>query len=194
MRHLISTGFSLLALLGLGSVAAAEQVDNPVYVAWAQYKPGTYVTHAGEAVVEMSDPSGRVSAPAAMKFTVTQTLIEITPAGAVIEATIRVTGADGKTQLTNERHTSPAKIEKDNLSLGGFLPQGDRGRDLRLVKSGTENLTYKEEKFEARTLERAAPATATKPAASETKLTWEKTWQVAKVPGGLARLALKGVS
>lgn len=106
----------LTAIVGCGSPPAAQTavpappappssrpVEHPDYAAWKKFKPGTVVKR--RAVVSRADSANKVVA------TETFTLIELTPAGAVVERqkTVERIGEEARVDVAPpERRTAPA--------------------------------------------------------------------------------------
>src|SRR5512146_2882612 len=89
---------TVLVILSSGTVAMAEQIDNPQYASWSKFKPGTSITRKAEV-----DVNGQK-----MATETTTTLVEVTPEKAVIENKTSMPGMD----MPGQKMDIPAKIEK----------------------------------------------------------------------------------
>ncbi len=114
------------------TVLAQEKVDNPRYLEWSKYKPGTYVKM--EMVAAMGEQK--------MKTTMTTTLKEVTPEKAVLEMKIEMSMPGVPPQV--KQMTEPAKIEKAKIKP----TNPEEMPNCKIINKGTEDIkvgdtTYK---------------------------------------------------
>jgi hypothetical protein len=88
----------------LAGVARADDTmgDNPAYLSWAKFKPGTVVKYSTDAT-----EAGNISSTE-----ITQTLKDINPDKATIEVKMSMVMAGNKTDLPVTTHEIAAKIKK----------------------------------------------------------------------------------
>lgn len=142
-------------------------VDNPHYLAWAKYKPGTQVQ------LDMNILNGGQQ----MTTTVTTTLNEITPERAVVQSVAKRSVPDmpdGEAHV--QLHTFDAKVHQSEAERA-MLPAGAEGATKEI---GTENVEAAGETYETH-VRAFAGTVRTLPATS-------KLWRSDNVPGGLVKM------
>jgi len=94
----------VLVVCGLFCVvtAWAEEIDNPAYKSWSQFKPGSFVTY--KATIKMG--------AATTETKVTQTLKTVTPEKVVIEVSTVMTVAGEEVEQAGQPMEHLARIEK----------------------------------------------------------------------------------
>ncbi|HBC85699.1 MAG TPA: hypothetical protein DCZ94_01965 [Lentisphaeria bacterium] len=113
------------------TVLAQEKVDNPRYLEWSKYKPGTLIK------MEMSMPQN-------MKSTMTTTLKEVTPEKVVLEMKTSMAIPGMAPQENVLSVIEPAKIEKAKVKP----VSPEQMPNCKVINKGTEDLkvggkTYK---------------------------------------------------
>jgi hypothetical protein len=175
---------------GAAATPAGEQVENPIYKAWASHKPGTTV------VTKMTvNFAGNPN-----ESTVTQKLVSVAPDKVVVERTTEGGFGGGGGQPIQQE--IPAKIAK---SQEGVLPAGfgRGGRGARGgagaaatppaptdMKTGTDKVTIAGKTYEATTREYGM--TMPGRGGGEGTKTQVKAWYSNDVPGGLLKSETKG--
>jgi hypothetical protein len=154
-------------VVACGSVAFAEQIDNPAYTAWAKFKPGTSVTTKTETVSKMGGTENK------MEMTTTTKLVDLKPDEATIEMTtqMKMGGADMPASTTPPQKI-PAKIDKP-ADAGGTAPKVDK-------KEGTDKVEVGGKTYNTKTVETTTDANGMK--------TTAKVWQSDEVPGGMVKM------
>ena len=181
---------ALLAFLTLGalsSAAFAEQVDNPVYVSWAKYKPGTTVTYKQTA--EMSMMQGMKT-----ETTITTKLVEVKPEAVTLESTTKMSigGQEFAAPGTGTpiKQTIPAKVEKGQENI----PPGVNANNAQVkdMKDGKDNVEVSGKKYDTATHEFTMIAEMPANAGGGTMNMQVKTWNTTDVPGGFVKSESNG--
>jgi hypothetical protein len=139
IRALMAAGM-LLVLLPLPAAAGGdkdEEVDNPMYAAWAGFKPGATAT-----LTEQTTYSGDTN-PVPDQKVVTYTLLSVSPDKVVVQAVVVEQELLGTVESAPTRHTYPAKLKKSYLAVAA--------PDLN-AKKGEEALKWKGKEVKCRTL------------------------------------------
>jgi hypothetical protein len=146
-----------------------ELVDNPRYLAWSKYKPGTAVDL--EMAMDLGGGAQRMTTQIAQK------LLEVTPEKVVVESVARMSipglpNAQNQTQT----HTFDARVPKSKAEKSN-LPTGADGETKEI---GTEKMDVAGKSYECKVSEftgkvQGAPAQG-------------KQWRTTEVPGGLVKL------
>ena len=150
----------------LASAAFAEQVDNPQYVGWSKFKPGTTVTLKTETATKMGGNETK------MTSTTTSKLVDINPNEATVETTTKMSmnGMDMPAN-TMPPQKIPAKVDK---------PAGGANGQKAEVKEGTDKVEVGGKSYNTKTTETTTDMNGTK--------TVSKTWMSDEVPGGLVKM------
>jgi hypothetical protein len=127
----------LLPLPGAAQGDKDEMVDNPMYAAWAGFKPGATAT-----VVEKTTYSDDKN-PIPDEKVVTYTLVSVSPDKVVVRAVVVEKELLGTVESAPTRHTYPAKLKKSYLAVAA--------PDLN-AKKGEETITFKGKPMECKTL------------------------------------------
>lgn len=171
---------------GAATAPAVEQVENPIYKAWASHKPGTTVV-----TKSTIDFAGNPN-----ESTVTQKLVSVAADKVVVERTTEGGFGGGGEPVQQE---IPAKIAKGQE---GVLPAGfGRGRGRggaggapppapTDMKTGTDKVTIGGKTYDATTREYGMML-AGRGGGEGTKTT-VKAWYSNDVPGGLLKSETKG--
>lgn len=171
---------------GAAAAPAGEQVDNPIYKAWASHKPGTTVV-----TKSTFDFGGNNN-----ESTVTQKLVSVAPDKVVVERTTEGGFGGGGGQPVQQ--DIPAKIAKGQE---GVLPAGfgrGRGRGGNAapppaptdMKTGTDKVTVGDKTYDANTREYGMMLPGR--GGGEGTKTTVKAWYSNDVPGGLLKSETKG--
>ncbi len=138
----------ILAVLWLtASIASAELVDNPYYLHWARFKPGSYVTtKATTKVASMTNESEQ-----------TYTLKSITPQKAILETRMTVIAGGNRTAMPPSTMEIPAKVEK-----GKAVSVTDTKANGKVIGQGEEVLTINDKKVKTKWVKSMAEYSGTK--------------------------------
>jgi len=175
MRKTLSLVCAAFCLAAASGAVRAEQVDNPAYVAWSKHKPGTTVTYKSTTDIKMSGQSISTEA------TVTQTLKEVKPEGAVVEITGKVSTGGQEQAIPARTITVLAKIEKGKEGL----PAEMKG-EVSDMKIGKDTVEVNGKKYETETREYSMKMT--EPIAMTSQ---SKSWTTTDVPGGMLKSETK---
>jgi len=185
MRHSVRF-LAAFSILGLASAAFAQQVDNPAYLTWAKYKPGTTTTLQQSATMAMMPTMVTTT-------TITQKLLEVKPDSATVEVTTK-TSMMGQNSENKSTNVIPAKVDKGQE----YTPQAkpDMKIEIKDMKEGKETIDVKGAKVDTVTREftaimtSTATAPATNPAAAMMAggmTSKVKIWTTPDVPGGTVK-------
>jgi len=166
IRALLTSGF-LVVSLPLAATAGDkddEMVDNPMYSAWANFKPGATST-----VSENTTYSGDTN-PVPDRKTITYTLVSVSADKVVIRAVVVEQDVLGTIESAPTKHTYPAKLKKSYLA--------EAAPELR-AKKGEETITWKGKEIPCRTL--------TGSYKKEGEAVEFKFWVNDRVPGGFVK-------
>jgi hypothetical protein len=167
---------------GLSGAALGEQVDNPVYTAWAQYKPGTSVSYKQTTTVEIPNAGSHAS-----EMTITQKLVEVKPDGVTVEGSTTMSMNGREMQMPASTQVIRAKVEKDQVGVPQFSKAGDTQATVKDVKLGTDTVDVKGTATAAKTREMTVEMTAPQ------QMTMHiKSWGVEGIPGGLVKMESTG--
>ncbi|HEV2295086.1 MAG TPA: hypothetical protein VGR35_14620 [Tepidisphaeraceae bacterium] len=152
------------------TTAPEPMVDNPHYLAWSKYKPGTQVD------LDMKVRAG------GQQFTtnVTLTLEEVTPERAVVESVSKMHVPGLLAQEQKQVHTFSAKVPKSEAEQAD-LPPGSTGEVKDL---GTETIQVAGKRYDAKVIEFTGSAGG--------NVTQGKMWRSDEVPGGLLKMESSG--
>jgi hypothetical protein len=139
-------------------------VDNPMYTAWAGFKPGATATVA-ETTTYTSDKN-----PIPDKKVVTYTLLNVSPNEVVVSAVVVEQDLLGSIESAPTKHHFPAKLKKSYLAVAA--------PDLN-AKKGEETIKWKDKDVKCKTLY----GSYTK----EGETVEFKAWMNDKVPGGVVK-------
>jgi len=139
IRALLASGI-LIVSLPLPATAGDkddETVDNPMYTAWAKFKPGATAT-----LSENTTYSGDTN-PVPDKKVVTYRLLSVSPDKVVVSAVVVEQEALGTVESAPTKHTYPAKLKKSYLAAAAPELQ---------AKKGEETITWKGKELPCKTL------------------------------------------
>ncbi len=116
------------------TVLAAEMVDNPRYLDWSKYKPGTFIKMQSTTVAGGQN----------IKSTITTTLKEVTADKLMLEMKTSMAIPGIPAQETSTMMTEPSKIEKAKIKP----TTPEEMPNCKILNKGTEDLkigdkTYK---------------------------------------------------
>jgi hypothetical protein len=114
-----------------------EMVDNPMYKAWAKFKPGATST-----VSESTTYSGDTN-PVPDHKTITYTLVSVSPDKVVVSAVTVEQEVLGTVESAPTKHTYPAKLKKSYLAKAA--PELE-------AKKGEDTITWEGKEVKCRTL------------------------------------------
>jgi hypothetical protein len=141
---------TLLTLLALGTLflsvpflAAAEDdkdklIDNPIYGAWSNHKPGAAAT-----VAETTTYSGEEKNQLPDHKVITYTLLSVSDAKVVVRAVVVEQELLGTVEASPTKHSYPAKLKKSYVEAA--LPDLD-------AKKGEETIEWKGKEIKCKTL------------------------------------------
>jgi hypothetical protein len=164
LRALLATGSLFVCLPLLGAAEGDEMVENPMYAAWAGFKPGAAAT-----VLEKTTYSGNQN-PVPDEKVVTYTLVSVSPDHVVVRAVVVEQEVLGTVESAPTRHIYPAKLKKSYLAAA--LP------DLN-AKKGEDTITFDGKPIKCQTLS----GSYTK----EGETVEFKAWINDHVPGGVVK-------
>jgi hypothetical protein len=129
---LFLTALSLTLVFMTLPLLAAELVDNPMYLHWARFKPGTFVT------LKMTMKMPAMTTESEMTYT----LKEITPQKAVLEVNTTTMVGGKATAMPASKQEIPARIEKAKVGdvTVRAKPSG------KILGQGNETFTIKDKK------------------------------------------------
>ena len=209
MRHFLK--FSLAAaVLGLSTVALADQIDNSEYKEWASYKPGTSITmkqstELGQMALPPGMPAGMDMSSMMPSTTTTTKLVEVKPDSLTLELTSTMTQM-GRSNDNKTTRVVPAKIEKPTtVPAATASTQAAQVKDMKEGKevvevAGKKVNTITHEFTTTGTVDTGAPADIPgrgragrgAPAAGGTPTeSHVKTWTSSEVPGGSVKMEAK---
>jgi hypothetical protein len=165
IRALLASGI-LVASLPLAGTAGDkdEMVDNPMYTAWAHFKPGATAT-----LSEHTTYSGDTN-PVPDRKVITYTLLSVSPEKVVVQAVVVEQEVLGTVESAPTKHTYPAKLKKSYLA--------EAAPELK-AKKGEETITWKGKEIKCRTL--------TGSYKKEGEAVEFKFWVNGSVPGGFVK-------
>jgi hypothetical protein len=158
---------SLFGLLPLSEAADGdkdEMVDNPMYVAWAGFKPGATST-----VVEKTTYSDDQN-PVPDEKVVTYTLVSVSADQVVVRAVVVEQELLGTVESAPTRHTYPAKLKKSYLAVAAPELTAQKGEDT---------ITFKGESIKCQTLSGSYK--------KEGETVEFKAWINDRIPGGVVK-------
>ncbi len=197
---------ALMGALFVASAArpasAADMVDNPNYLAWAQYKPGATVTFQG--TLELGSLAGE--APTVVDQQVIYTLVNLGAEGAIVQCSTSVNNNGKWLTYPPQLLKIAAKTEKGTegvLSTDDGTPDVKRElKDIQVTKGkidlfGNPNLPAGQNNainYDATIRDYTVKVTTLTTDKMETTITMRsKGWYVEGIPGGLARVESIGV-
>jgi len=166
IRALLASGI-LVVSLPLAAIAGDkedEMVDNPMYTAWADFKPGATAT-----VTENTTYSGDTN-PVPDRKVVTYTLLSVSPDKVVVRAVVVEQEVLGTVENAPTKHTYPAKLKKSYLAAAAPELQ---------AKKGEETITWKGKEIPCKTLSGSYK--------KEGEAVEFKAWSNDRVPGGVVK-------
>jgi len=114
----------LVVSLPLAAISADdEMVDNPMYNAWASFKPGATAT-----VLEKTTYSGDKS-PVPDEKVITYTLVSVSKEKVVVRTVVVEQEVFGSVENSASRHTYPAKLKKTYLEEAVPELQAKKGEE-----------------------------------------------------------------
>ena len=190
---------AVLAVMGFASAAfATDQIDNPEYARWSQYKPGTFVTTQqtmdmpGMAAANPNMPAGMNMASMMPQTKTTTKLTEVKPDALTLEVSIDTTQA-GRTTSNKTTRTVTAKIDKPATTAPAV--EGVQG-EVKDLKEGKETVDLKGAKVDTVTKEFTTVLTGSPMAGGRaargggptTPTTAHmKIWTSTTIPGGMVK-------
>jgi hypothetical protein len=166
IRALLASGILVMSL-PLPVIAGNkddEMVDNPMYTAWANFKPGATAT-----VSEKTTYSGDTN-PVPDQKVITYTLLSVSPDKVVVSAVTVEQEALGTVESAPTKHTYPAKLKKSYLT--------EAAPELQ-AKKGEDTITWKDKEIKCKTL-----SGSYKKEGEEVEF---KFWINESVPGGFVK-------
>jgi len=166
IRALLASGILVMSLPLLATAGDKddEMVDNPMYTAWANFKPGAKST-----VSENTTYSGDTN-PVPDRKVVTYTLLSVSPEKVVVRAVVVEQELLGTVENAPTKHTYPAKLKKSYLAAAA--------PELH-AKKGEETITWKDKELQCKTLSGSYK--------KEGDTVEFKFWGHESVPGGIVK-------
>lgn len=143
-----------------------KKIENPIYAAWAKFKVGAWVRH-----VSTTEAAGQTT-----KQTITQKLVELTEAKAVVEMVMSM-------EVAGQKMDMPASRTEHEKMMDEYKPTAMPEGQKPTVKEGEEKLTVAGKELACKTVESSGEASGTK--------YWSKIWTCADVPGGQVQMETK---
>ena len=162
IRHLLATAF-VIALATTANVAA-ENVEGPIYKSWSKSKVGTSVTVKSVTVMK----GQRVES------TLRYTLLELTPAKAVVEMVVTSKGVENRPQRLEHRRDFPLMAGMKKEDIGKPPADAEQGEETINV-AGKD---YKAQWYDIKSRVEAGEAIA-------------RTWTTPEFPGMLLKSVLR---
>jgi len=100
-----------------------EMVDNPMYGAWAKFKPGATVT-----MFEKTTYSGE-NTPVPDEKVITSTLVSVSDGKVVVSSVVVEQEVFGTVENSPAKHNYPAKLKKSHVAEAVPELQGKRGEE-----------------------------------------------------------------
>jgi hypothetical protein len=165
---------AVLTCLALATAWGAdpdELVTNPRYKGWADFKPGTTVTHKEKSRFPAGSPQGKYYPEGVDERDVTYKLISVSPEKVVIETVVLDYELLSQVQAAPTRIIYPAKVKRAHV---------EGAREQLKVKEGKEDIevlgkTHKCEWYETTRM------------TSDGEVMTRKRWIAADVPGGILK-------
>jgi len=165
IRALLASGFLVVTLpLAATGGDKDEMVDNPMYTAWANFKPGATAT-----AFEKTTYSGDKN-PVPEQKEITYTLLSVSPGKVVVRAVVVEKEVLGTVENGPTKHTYPAKLKKSYLA--------EAAPELH-AKKGEETIMWKGKELKCKTLSGSYK--------KEDDMVDFKIWTHDKVPGGIVK-------
>jgi hypothetical protein len=164
IRALLAIGILVVFLPLPATGGDEEMVDNPMYTAWAKFKPGATVT-----LSEHTTYSGDTN-PVPDHKLITYTLQSVSPDKVVVRAVTVEQEALGTVESAATKHSYPAKLKKSYLAKAAPELQ---------AKKGEESIKWKDKELECKTL-----SGSYKKEGDEVEF---KFWVNDSVPGGFVK-------
>ncbi|NBB95746.1 MAG: hypothetical protein GVY16_08400 [Planctomycetes bacterium] len=161
---MLRQGAVLVVLLACCSLVQAETIDNPEYLAWAEFDAGASST------IVMVNEMG----PSKTEMTMTHTLKSIDENEAVVETVTVVKVADNEMKQPPQKRQIPARIDKPAEPAEEDKPEVKEGEETVKVKAGT---------FKCKTVETHMK--------QDGKNVVTKVWTCPDVPGGQVKMTMK---
>jgi hypothetical protein len=149
-----------------------EMADNPLYVHWANFKPGTTVVHV-EKTTFGDDATDELPGGVDEKI-IRYKLVSVSPKRAVVEAVVIEKEFLNTTESGPTKIVYPAKVNKAYLKAVLLAAGAKRGEETLKVRVGKE-----EKEIECKTV-----AGTRKKKGEEVR---QKVWLSSTVPGGIVK-------
>ena len=153
---------AVLAVMGLTSIAMAEQIDNPEYKDWARFKAGTSITMKQATQIAPTDDAmaaaGGAGMPAGMDLgammpqTSTKTTLTVVKADVLTLEVETNSAMFGQVNTSKTTREIPAKIDKPTTAPA-TAPAATQAVDLKDLKEGKETLDVNGKKIDTITRE-----------------------------------------
>ena len=164
IRALLAIGILMSLPLPATAAEKEEMVDNPMYTAWANFKPGATST-----VSEHTTYSGDTN-PVPDRKVITYTLLSVSPDKVVVRAVVVEQDVLGTVENAPTKHTYLAKLKKSYLAAAA--------PELH-AKKGEETITWKGKEVPCKTL--------TGSYKKEGEAVEFKFWMSDDIPGGVVK-------
>ncbi len=161
VRHI---AIAFVAFLVTAAAAQAETIDNPRYVSWAKYQPGTKITLQNDMAGTGISTSQHIE----------QTLAEVTPDKAVVDVVMTVDMGGQKREIKRKQDVA-AKVEKGNENL----PPEVKGS---AKETGKETIEVAGKSYECTIVEIEGQ--------TERGKVNGKVWRTPEIPGGTAKMEM----
>jgi hypothetical protein len=166
IRALLASGILIVSvpLPATAGDKGDEMVDNPMYTAWANFKPGAKTT-----VLEKTTYSGDTN-PVPDQKEITYTLLSVSPGKVVVSGVVIEQDVLGTVENAPTKHTYPAKLKKSYLA--------EAAPELQ-AKKEDETITWKGKEIQCKALSGSYK--------KEGDAVEFKAWFSDDVPGGIVK-------
>jgi hypothetical protein len=175
MRRVLSLALAVTFVIGTVDKAARaaedEMVPNPPYKHWSAFKVGTTVTQKERIKFAEGSEEHDFYAGGVHEKDIVYTLIEVTPAKAVVQVVFTEYGAGSITELAPSKITFPAMIKKAHSKSSK--------QDIEVFKEGDEEVTLLGKPVRAHWIE------ITDKEGDE--VFYNKKWESDEIPGGTVK-------
>jgi hypothetical protein len=155
----------LLTPVSRAAAADEELVDNPAYKSWSEHKVGSAVTYQSNTVIGAQT----------IKTEISQKLVELTPAKAVVEVSVKI-DIPGAQAPPAQKTELAAKVKKSEATVGK-LPEGMKGE---MKEKGTEKIDVGGKSYTCKVVEFSGEQNGVK--------TQGKSWTSDQIPGTLVKM------
>jgi hypothetical protein len=181
VRRSFSGSLCLVALVAIFTAriaSAADQVENPAYKGWKNFKVGSWARLEGAMEGGPAAAGGNQ-----VSMTMTHKLIELTPEKAVVETTVVMKMMGREMARPGRKHDVPAMVDADKADLGDLSQNPQLSEAKKEVKKGEEELDVLGKKMKCNWVD----VTVTQ----AERTVNVKVWHAGDIPGGIVQSTTK---